>query len=318
MDSQVSIVDGKHTKIVIIGVGSVGATAAYALIMSRLAAELVLIDVDKHKAEGEAMDLSHAASFYQVKVRVGGYEDCAAAAVVILTAGVKQKPGQSRMELLQINNALFKHMIPEIVKYAPNTILMVATNPVDVLTHSALQLSGFPPQRVIGTGTVLDTARFRYELGQLLKVNPRNIHATIIGEHGDTQLLVSSLVTISGMRLPDYCKQAGIEYDEAAVAECCNRTKRAAYDIIQRKGATNYGIASVLVTIVEAILKNSDALLPVSRVGNYAGVEDVALGAVCKLNRQGAHRDAPLLLSEPEQEALRKSAMSVKEAILTL
>ncbi|KAK3329938.1 L-lactate dehydrogenase-like protein [Apodospora peruviana] len=307
----------KSIKIAIIGAGSVGTTTAYALLLSGLASDIVLIDIDKRRAEGEAMDMSHAAHFAQAKVRAGEtYADCAGAAAVIITAGVNQKPGQTRMDLVKTNYALFRDVVPQVAAAAPDTILIVATNPVDVLTHAAHKFSGFPVERVIGSGTAMDTTRFRHELGRHYGVNPRNVHAAIIGEHGDSQLPVWSLATIAGMRLRDYCAQGGIEYDEAAMDACARRTRQAAYEIIQRKGKTNYGVASVLVSILEPIITNGDALVTVSRVGTFAGVEDVALSMPCKLNREGAHQlKVPLLLSKEEEEGLRKSALSIKEVI---
>jgi len=303
-------------KIVIVGAGSVGVTTAYALLLSGLAAEIVLIDINKERALGEVMDLSHAAHFAQARVRVGeSYDDCADATAVVITAGVNQKPGQTRLDLVKTNYALFEDIVPKIAAAAPDTILVVATNPVDVLTHAAQRLSGFPVQRVIGSGTAMDTTRFRHELGKHYGVNPRNVHAVIVGEHGDSQLPVWSLATISGMRLKDYCDQAGKAYDKAVMEECSTRTRQAAYEIIQRKGKTNYGVASVLVSILEPIITNGDAIMTVSRVGTYAGVEDVALSMPCKLNREGAHQDVPLLLNEEEREALRKSALSIKEVL---
>lgn len=303
----------KSIKVVIVGAGSVGVTTAYALLLSHLAAEIVLIDIDKNRALGEVMDLSHAAHFAHAKVSVGEYEDCAGATAVIITAGVNQKPGQTRMDLVKTNYGLFEQIVPQIAKHAPNTILIVATNPCDVLTKAAHELSGFPVQRVIGSGTAMDTTRFRHELGRHYGVNPRNVHAVIVGEHGDSQLPVWSLASIAGMRLEDYCKQKGIAYDEEAMEALGKRTREAAYEIIQRKGKTNYGVASVLVSILEPIITNADQLVTVSRVGNYAGVEDVALSMPCKLNSKGAHQDVELLLNDKEKEALRKSATSIKE-----
>ncbi|KAL2168891.1 hypothetical protein VTG60DRAFT_6726 [Thermothelomyces hinnuleus] len=315
---QPNAADVKSIKIVIVGAGSVGVTTAYALLLDRLAADIVLIDIDKNRAMGEVMDLSHAAHFAQARVRVGDYEDCAHAAAVIVTAGVNQKPGQTRLDLVKTNYALFRDVVPRIAHHAPDTILVVATNPVDVLTHAAHHLSGFPLERVIGSGTAMDTTRFRHELGKHFGVNPRNVHAMIVGEHGDSQLPVWSLATICGMRLRDYCKAAGMEHDEAALEACARRTREAAYEIIQRKGKTNYGVASVLVSILQPIVTDSDAIMTVSRVGTYAGVEDVALSMPCKLNRHGAYQDVPLLLSESEEAALRESALSIKEILMSL
>jgi L-lactate dehydrogenase len=311
----------QSVKIVVIGAGSVGATTAYALLMSGLAAEIVLIDIDAHRAEGEATDMAHAAHFAPTSCKVRAstnYEDCAGATAVVITAGVNQKPGQTRMDLLRTNHALFAEVVPRVATAAPDTVIVVATNPVDVLTHSAQQLSGFPPHRVVGTGTALDTTRFRKELGAHFGVNPRSVHAVIVGEHGDTQLPVYSLATISGMRLGDYATQAGVKYDDEVKTELAKNTREAAYEIIRRKGKTNYGVASVLVSLLEPIVMDGDAIMTVSRVGTYAGVEGTALSMPCKINRDGAHKLVPLLLNEEETEALRKSALSIKQAIDTI
>ncbi|KAK1829947.1 hypothetical protein QBC39DRAFT_332002 [Podospora conica] len=311
-------INHKAVKIVIVGAGSVGVTTAYALLLSGLVTEIVLIDIDAARAEGEAVDLSHAAHFAQTHARVRAatsYADCAGAAIVILTAGVNQKPGQTRLDLVRTNHALFASVVPQVAAAAPDTILLVATNPVDVLTHAALELSGFPPERVIGSGTAMDTTRFRHELGRYYGVNPRNVHAVIIGEHGDSQLPVWSLASIAGMRLRDYCAQKGVAYDEAGMDGVAARTRGAAYEIIQRKGKTNYGVASVLTSIVEQIVKSSDAIVTVSRVGEYEGVRDVALSMPCKLNHTGSHMDVPLLLSDKEREGLKKSAEEIRGVI---
>ncbi|KAK3362443.1 L-lactate dehydrogenase-like protein [Lasiosphaeria hispida] len=319
MSHEPSPANGKSIKIVIVGAGSVGVTTAYALLLSGLASELVLIDIDENRARGEATDLSHAAHFAHARVRVASdYSACEGATAVIITAGVNQKPGQTRMDLVKTNYGLFEAVVPQIAKHAPDTILIVATNPVDVLTHAAYELSGFPKERVIGSGTAMDTTRFRHELGLYYGVNPRNVHAVIIGEHGDSQLPVWSLASIAGMRLRDYCVQAGREYDEKAMDDVAQRTRGAAYEIIQRKGKTNYGVASVLVSILEPIVKDSDAIVTVSRVGTYEGVGPVALSMPCKLNREGAHQDVPLLLNEVEKEGVKASALGIREVILSV
>lgn len=302
----------------IVGAGSVGATTAYALLLSDLATEIVIVDIDKMRAEGEVSDLSHAAHFSQAKVRTGDYADCAGATAVVITAGVNQKPGQTRLDLVKTNYALFADVVPRIAVAAPDTILLVATNPVDVLTHAATRLSGFPSHRVIGTGTSLDTTRFRRELGNHFDISPRSVHAFIVGEHGDSQLPVWSLAAISGMRLPDYCRQAGRVHDESAMAACAARTRSAAYEIIERKGKTNYGIASVLVSIIEPIVTNADVLMTVSQAGSYAGVDGIALSMPCKINCNGAFQEVPLLLNEKESDLLRESAMSIKVVISSM
>ena len=265
------------------------------------------------------MDMSHAARFTRAKIRAGDYADCTGATAVIVTAGVNQKPGQTRMDLARHNYALFQQIIPAIAAAASDdTVLVVATNPVDVLTHAAARLSGFPPERVIGTGTALDSTRFRHELGRHYGVSPASVHAVIVGEHGDTQLPVWSLATIAGMRLRDYCRQADRAYDEEGMHGCAARTREAAYEMIRRKGKTNYGVASVLVSVVEPLVTDADSIVTVSRVGSYAGVDDVALSMPCKINCSGVHLEAPLLLDAEEEEALRRSAQSIKDTIMSL
>ncbi|ROT43837.1 L-lactate dehydrogenase [Sodiomyces alkalinus F11] len=307
------------TKMVIVGAGSVGTTTAYALLLSGLAADIVLIDINQARVEGEVADLGHAAHFTHTRVRSGTYADCAGATAVIITAGANQKPGQTRPQLVAANHALFASIIPPIAAASsPDTILVVATNPADVLTHAAVRLSGFPPYRVIGTGTALDTTRLRRELGAHFGISPRSVHAFVVGEHGDSQLPAWSLANICGMRLPEYCRQAGRAHDEAEMEACAKRTRDAAYTIIERKGKTNYGIASVIVAILEPIVKNADAIMTVSQVGTYAGVEDVALSMPCKINRRGAFQEVPLPLDERETELLRRSAESIRAMIMSV
>ena len=197
-----------YTKIAIVGVGSVGATSAYALMISGLAAEIVLIDVNEHKAEGEAMDLAHGAPFVPpLNVRSGKYADCAGAQIVVITAGVPQKPGETRLDLVMKNVAIFQDMVPQIASAAPNAILLVVSNPVDILTYATLKISGFPAGRVVGSGTVLDTARLRALIGQRLQVDSRSVHAHVIGEHGDSEVVVWSRATVAGMPIDEFCEQ---------------------------------------------------------------------------------------------------------------
>jgi L-lactate dehydrogenase len=263
------------------------------------------------------MDLRDAAHFARAKVRAGSVEnDCPGATAVVITAGANQKPGQSRMELLTANRAMLAGLVPRIARSAPDTIIVVVTNPVDPLTYEAARLSGFPAERIIGSGTILDSTRFRHELGRYFDVNPLNVHALIVGEHGDSQLPVWSLASISGMRLADYAAQAGITFDDEAKEECFKNTRQAAYAIIERKGKTNFGVASVVVSIMKPIIMDSNEVLTVSRVGKYGGIENVALSMPCRINRQGAHHGVPLLLTEEEEMALFKSALCINEAIM--
>ncbi|PGH02875.1 L-lactate dehydrogenase [Helicocarpus griseus UAMH5409] len=308
--------DLRPVRISIIGAGNVGATTAYAVLLSGLAAEIVLVDVNNEKAEGEAMDLSHAApNTHQTRIISGDYDACAGSSVVLITAGANQKPGQTRMDLLQINAGIFKDIIPKVAKAAPEAILVVAGNPVDVLTYVSWKLSGFEKHRVIGSGTMLDTARFRYELGQHYQVDPRNIHADIIGEHGDTELPVWSQASIVGMRLQDYCRQSGQKYNHEAMVKCFQETKNAAYEIIKRKKMTDKGIAAALMRLVETILRDENTLLTVSTVGTHGGVSGVSLSVPVKVNRTGAHYVLDPELSGEEKAELEKSAKNIKANI---
>lgn len=307
-------------KVAIVGAGYVGATTAYALLLSRMAAEIVLIDVDEDRARGEAMDLTHAAALsHETRVWHGQYEDCAGATVIIVTAGANQKPGQTRAQLAETNYNIFKQVVPQIARHASSeAVLLISANPVDVLTHAAVKLSGFPPHRVIGSGTALDSARFASELGQQLQINAASIHAIIIGEHGDSEIPVWSLATVSGMHVRDYCHQAGLDFGDEAMQRCFEETKQAAGRIIELKGATAHGIASGLLQIVRAIVRNENTLLPVSCVGSYAGVDDVALSIPRRVNRDGCRDAVPLLLNEEEREGLAESARKLRGIIESL
>lgn len=217
-------------RVAIVGAGNVGATFAYALLLSGLAAEIVLIDVNRAKAEGEAMDLNHTVPFaHPTRIWAGDYADCAGATVTVIAAGAAQKPGETRLDLVKKNAAIFRQIVPEVAHHNPNGILLIATNPVDVLTYVAWKLSGLPAQRVIGSGTILDTARFRYLLSQHFGVDPRSVHAHIIGEHGDSEVPVWSLANIAGMRLPAFCAAHGLAHDQAAMDEVFRQTRDAAY-----------------------------------------------------------------------------------------
>jgi L-lactate dehydrogenase len=265
------------------------------------------------------MDMSHAAPLtQQTRVRAGDYEDLADSSVVIVTAGANQRPGQTRLDLVKANQRVFQKIIPQVAHHAPECFLVVATNPVDVLTYAAYKLSGFPPHRVIGSGTVLDSARLQTELGALFGVSPRSVGAFVIGEHGDSEVVPWSLASIQGMRLRDFCEGAGLSYDEDAIRGCATRTRDAAYEIIQKKGVTDYAIAAALKTIVQALLRSEDTLLTVSRFGSYAGVGEVCLSVPVKVNCHGAHVVSKLTLSADEEVALRKSALQIKEATDTL
>lgn len=307
-------------RVAVVGLGNVGATFAYALLLSGLAAEIVLIDVNRAKAEGEAMDLSHTQPFtHPTHIWAGDYSDCAGAAVTVVTAGSAQKPGETRLDLVKRNAGIFGKIIPEIAKYSPDGVLLIATNPVDVLTYESLKLSGLPANRVIGSGTILDTARFRHLLSEHFSVDPRSVHAAIIGEHGDSEVPVWSLANIAGMHLPEFAKASGIPYDESKMEDIFKQTRDAAYAIIERKGATFYAVAAGLMRIVEAILRDQHTILSVSSsmTGAY-GISDVCLSLPTIVSRKGVERVLHLELSPAEQAGLRHSAEVLKRTIASL
>lgn len=305
-------------RIAIVGVGNVGATFAYALLQSGLAAEIVLIDRNHTRAEGEAMDLSHAVPLtHATRIWAGTYADTAGAAVTVITAGSGQKDGETRLDLVARNYEIFKGIVPEIVKHNPNGIILVATNPVDVLTYATWKISGLPPERVIGSGTILDTARFRYLLSQHAGVDARSVHAYIIGEHGDSEVPVWSLASIGGMDLKDYCpgncdgycEDCCKDFDAEVYQKIFTETRDAAYEIIKRKGATYYAIGNGLLRIVEAVLRGQDSVLCVSTlINNYYGIEDVYLSLPSVIGHNGIKRVMYLKLNEQEKAGLKKSS----------
>jgi len=308
------------TRVAIVGVGSVGASFAYALLLSGLAAEIVLIDANRAKAEGEAMDLNHAVPFtHPTKVWAGEYSDCAGAAIMVLAAGAPQARGETRLDLIKKNAAIWRNIVPQVAGHNPDGILLVATNPVDVLTYAAWKLSGSPPQRVIGSGTILDTARFRYLLSQELGVDARSVHAYIIGEHGDTEVPVWSLANIAGMRLPEFYQAQGMAYDPQRLEEIFRQTRDSAYRIIERKGATYYAVAAGLMRITQAILRNQRTVFSVSSlIDGYYGLTNVCFSLPTVVDRGGVEEVLRLQLDTVEQEKLRASAQVLKEIIKSL
>lgn len=304
----------KPTRVAVLGAGNVGATFAYALLLSGLAAEIVLIDADHSKAEGEAMDLNHTVPFaHPTRIWAGDYEDCAGAVITVIAAGAGQKPGETRLDLVKNNRAIFGQIVPRVARNNPDGLIIVATNPVDVLTYEAWTLSGLAAERVIGSGTILDTARFRHLLSQHFGVDPRSVHAYIIGEHGDSEVPVWSLANIAGMRLHDFCAAHDLPYDQAAMDEIFHQTRDAAYHIINRKGATYYAVAAGLMRIVEAILRNQNTVLSVSSlIDGYYGLSDVCLSLPTVINRNGVERVLRLGLSAQEIAGLRRSAEVLK------
>lgn len=303
----------ERNKVGVIGTGMVGASFAYALMQRSLANEIVLIDANRGRAEAEAMDLNHGLSFVRpMRIRVGEYADLAGAAITVVTAGAAQKPGETRLQLLERNAGIFRQIIPEIVKSNPDGIILIASNPVDIMTHLSVQISGLPPARVFGSGTILDTARFRYLLGQRYTVDPRSVHAYIIGEHGDSELPVWSLANIAGVRLHDFRSAGGVGYDEAALQEIFVQTRDAAYSIIERKGATYYAIGLGLLTIVEAILRDQHTVLTVSSLlnGQY-GVSDMCISLPTIVGARGIEAVLTLAISPEEEAAFKRSAATL-------
>jgi len=307
-------------RVAIVGVGNVGATFAYALLLTGLASEIVLIDKNHAKAEGEAMDLNHAIPFsHPTRVWAGDFADCAGSAVIVLAAGALQRPGEKRLDLATRNAAIWQDIVPKVVQHNPNAVLLVATNPVDVLTYATLKLSGLPPQRVIGSGTILDTARFRYLLSEQFHVDPRSVHGFIIGEHGDSEVPVWSLANIAGMKLRDFCAARQMEYDSQAMEEIFRKTRDAAYDIIQRKGATYYAVAAGIMRLTEAILRNQNTVLSVSSlVQDFYGIDEVCLSLPTVVNCSGIAEVLRIQLDASEIDLLRRSADVLKRAIAAL
>src|SRR3954470_23271269 len=308
------------TKLAVIGAGNVGATTAYALLRTGLAAEIVLLDANQTRAEGEAMDLAHATPFERPsRIWAGDWEDVAGSSVVVVAAGSGQRPGQTRLDLAQRNAGIMRDIAQRTAEVAPDSILLVATNPVDVLTRVALEASGFPPSRVIGSGTLLDTARFRALLADFYDVDPRSVHAFRGGEHGDSQVPVGSLANIAGMRLREYAAAHGQPYPEADLTRIFQETREAAYRIIERKGATYYAIASGLARVVEAILRDQRTVMSVSSlVDGPFGIRDVCLSLPAVIGRDGIQRVLPLALDAGEATALQRSAEVVRAAFDSL
>lgn len=304
-------------KVAVIGAGNVGATFAYALVLNGLVGEIVLIDVDRDRAEGEAMDINHAVPLSNpVRVWAGDYSDCAGADVVVVTAGTAQRPGETRIDLVKRNAEIFSDVIPSITQHNDTGILLIATNPVDVLTCVAWRLSGFPSERVIGSGTVLDTARFRYLLSEYLELDPRNVHAYVVGEHGDSEVPIWSLANVAGMRLDEYCRREECDIGADVRERISHQVRDAAYEVIERKGATYYAVAVALVRIVESVLRDQHTVLSVSNlVPGFYGIGDIYLSLPAVIGRGGVERVVHLALDQAETEALRESA-SVLRGVL--
>lgn len=306
-------------KCAIIGAGGVGATTAFTLVQSGLFNEIVIIDVNKNKAEGEALDIAHGIQFTNpVNIYSGDYKDLHDAYLVIVTAGANQMPGETRIDLINKNASIFKKIIPSITEYNKDCILLIVSNPVDILTMLALELSGFPKERVLGSGTVLDTSRLRYLLSKKLEVDSKNIHAFIIGEHGDSELAVWSNADIAGIHIEDYCKNI-FDSCDIDLEEILDEVRNSAYHIIEKKGATFYGVAMAVKRIAQAIIRDEYSILPVSHFlnGEY-GIKDVCLGIPSLICREGVKKIIPITLNEREKTYLNESANKLKSAYASI
>nr|WP_319487608.1 L-lactate dehydrogenase [uncultured Caproiciproducens sp.] len=307
-------------KCAMIGCGFVGASAAFSLVESGLFSELVLIDANHDKAEGEAMDLNHGMPFVRpMDIYAGGYDDLSDCGLIIITAGANQKPDETRMDLVNKNVSIFKSIIPEIKKRQCEGILLIVSNPVDILTYVALKLSGLPNSRVIGSGTVLDTARLKFLLGQHLDVDSRSVHAFIIGEHGDSELAVWSSANVSGIELDHFCELCGHFNHMESMRRLYEGVRDSAYDIIKKKGATYYGIAMAVRRIAECIVRNEHSILPVSSLieGHY-GLSGVCMGVPTIVGSSGVEKVLDIPLSAEEQKQLLDSADALKKVLNTI
>jgi len=306
-----------NRKVAVVGLGFVGSASAFALMQSGLFSEMVLVNRDMSKAEGEALDISHGLPFAKpMKIYAGTYDDIVDAAVIVITSGAGQKPGETRLDLVRKNVEVYRSIIPEIAKRDCEGILLIVSNPVDILTSAAVKLSGFPENRVFGSGTVLDTARLKYLLGEHLNVDSRSVHAFIIGEHGDSEIAAWSSANVSGVPLHNFCEMRGHFEHEKAMYEIAEGVKNSAYEIIEKKKATYYGIAMSVKRICEAIVRDEKSILPISSIqhGQY-GIEGVALSMPAVVGKNGVETLVPIELNEAEQTALRQSAETLKQVL---
>lgn len=302
-------------KAAIIGCGFVGSATAFTLMQSKLFSEMVLIDANQEKADGEAKDIAHGIPFAgQMKIYAGDYKDLADAAIVIVTAGANQKPEETRLNLVHKNVSIYKNIIPQITAQNFQGILLIVSNPVDILTYVAVQLSGLPENRVIGSGTVLDTARLKHALGEHLHVDSRSVHSFIIGEHGDSEIAAWSSTNVSGIPLDNFCEMRGHFNHEASMQKIAESVKNSAYEIIAKKQATYYGIAMSVKRICECIIRNEKSILPVSSMmhGEY-GIEGIALSMPAIVGLDGVETHVPISLNEEEQNRLKESARTLKQ-----
>ncbi|GIZ50430.1 L-lactate dehydrogenase [Noviherbaspirillum aridicola] len=309
-----------HTRIGIVGCGNVGSTAAYSLLLQGTGSELVLVDHDPRLAEAQRTDLLHATPFsHPMRIEAGSWEALAGCSLVILAAGVGQQPGETRMQLLSRNAAVFADIIPQVMRHAADPILLVATNPLDVMTQVATRLSGLPPARVLGSGTMLDTARFRSLLARHFEVSPSSVHASVLGEHGDSEVLVWSGAQIAGLPLAEFADARGRPLTPRTMAEIDEGVRRAAYQIIEGKGYTCYGIGAALARLARCIVHDERAVLTACALApEVEGIRDVALSLPLVIGRDGLQMRLMPALDAGESEALRASAQVIKDVVSSL
>ncbi|KIY22319.1 MULTISPECIES: L-lactate dehydrogenase [Mesobacillus] len=308
--------NNRVNRVVLVGTGLVGSSYAFAMVNQGVTAELVLVDLNKEKSEGDAMDLNHGMAFApsQTKIWFGSYADCQDADLVVLCAGANQKPGETRLDLVEKNTKIFKSIVEEIMSSGFDGIFLVATNPVDILSYAVWKFSGLPKERVIGSGTILDTARFRFLLGDYFKVDSRNVHAYIIGEHGDTELPVWSHADIGGKSIAKMINQKQYSHDD--LEEIFTNVRDAAYHIIKRKGATYYGIAMGLVRLTKAILQDENSILTVSaHLNGEYGHDDIYIGVPAIVNRNGIREIVELSLEKEEQQKFDHSVEVLRKVM---
>ena len=303
------------SKIAIIGCGFVGSTIGYTLACSGFAREIVLIDLDRNKAEGDALDIAHGMPLIKpVEIYSGGIEDVKGANIIVITAGINRTPEKSRLELVKDNVEIYKNLIPRLVNVNSDAIYLIVSNPVDILTYVTQKISGLPKGKVIGSGTVLDSSRFRYLLSKEIGVDPRNIHGYIIGEHGDSELATWSTTTVSGMGIDDYCKTVGFNLTNEVKLNIEDSVRKSGFEVINKKGATYYAIALAVIRVIECIIRDEKSILTVSSLinGEY-GVEDVALSLPSLVSREGVVKTLELKLNDDEIRAFTESANIIKK-----
>jgi L-lactate dehydrogenase len=302
-------------KIVIVGAGSVGTTLAYTLQITGVATEIIVIDSNHELAVGQVMDMNHGLPFVPpVQIRAGDYPDCRGADVIVITAGARQKPGETRLDLVDRNAQICKSIVDSITPYTSEALLLVVTNPVDIITYAVVKHSGLPPHRVIGSGTVLDSARFRYLLSQHCTIDTHNVHAYVIGEHGDSEVLLWSQVRMAGTSLELFCAHCALGCAPLDRTEITDAVKNSAYHIIEAKGSTNYGVALAVTKIIEAVIRNEHSVLTVSMMlnGEY-GVSECCLSVPCVVDKKGVSRIIEAELDQTEERDLKQSAQILKD-----